>query len=235
MILPGGCMTQHLTKKAFADALKAQEYSPFLIERIVETVKPQTIDRGIGWDLFKLFVSLANTDVRQLRAGDLLNLQEDLMKFYSLGSLSTKIPPPNVDELDSFQKTLSRHLRELMNEGKTTLGPFQSTILAMRQTIKLPNSDERTIFRSMNFPTGEDKFLIHEFAKLLEKYGSLLSKCPHCGRIFLQLRKNAVYCDRKCQRVAAMRNIRAKQKEAVAEDSKKGKEGRRNKHGKTRR
>jgi hypothetical protein len=113
-----------------------------------------------------------------------------------------------------------------MDEGKTALGPFGSKIVAMRLLAKISDSEERVIFYCTNFPTelmDLDKWHIHEFAKLLEKYGSLLSKCPHCSRIFLQLRKNAMYCDRKCQRVAVMRKIRAKKIKAVEDDSKKRK------------
>jgi len=167
---------------------------------------------GASWDLMKYFIRLANTDVRQLRAGDFLNLQEDLLKYFSMGS-DIKFQPPNMDVFESLQKTLSKHLYELMDKGKTALGPFGSTIVAMRLPAKISNSEERVIFYCTNFPTDLtdlNKFYIHEFAKLLEKYGSLLRKCPHCDRIFIQLRKNAMYCDRKCQRVAVMRNIRAK-------------------------
>ena len=232
-------MTQRILRKASTEAFEKLGFSPFvtemMVEKMVEAVKPKVIDRGASWDLMKFYVRLANTDVRQLRAGDFLNLQEDLLKLFSLGSLNIKFEPPNVDEIESLQKTLSKHLYELMDEGKTALGPFGLTIIAIRQTIKLPNSDERTIFNCMNFPAEPDKFHIHEFAKLLEKYGSLLSKCPHCGRIFIQLRKNAMYCDRKCQRVAVMRKIRAKQIKAVEDDSIKRKESRRGKDGKTRR
>ncbi len=140
------------------------------------------------------------------------------MEFFSLGFI--KIEPLNVDQFESLQKTLSKHLYELMDQGKTVLGPFELKIVAMRQPAKISDSEERVIFTCMNWHTDHDKFYIHEFAKLLEKYGSLLSKCPHCGRIFIQLRKNAMYCDRKCQRVAVMRKIRAKQIKTVRDDSK---------------
>ena len=231
-------MTQRLRRKAALEAaLEKQGCSPFVAEKMgesfLEAVKPKIIDRGASWDLMKLFIRLANTNVRQLRAGDFLNLQEDYMEFFSLGFI--KFEPPNVDQFESLQKTLSKHLYELMDQGKTVLGPFESKIVAMRQPVKISDSEERVIFTCMNWHTDYDKFYIHEFAKLLEKYGSLLSKCPHCSQIFLQLRKNAMYCDRKCQRVAVMRKIRAKQINAVEDDSKKRKKSRRGKKGKTRR
>ena len=227
-------MTQRLRRKAaFEAAFEKQGCSPFVVEKMtkifLEAEKPKVIDRGASWDLMKFFIRLANTDVRKLRAGDFLNLQEDLLKFFSLGFLDIKDQPPNVDEFESLQKTLSKHLYELMDKGKTALGPFGSTIVAMRHTAKISDSEEKAIFSCTNFPTDLDKFYIHEFAKLLEKYGSLLSKCPHCGRIFIQLRKNAMYCDRKCQRVAVMRRIRAKQIKAVGNNSKMHKTSRRGK------
>jgi len=234
-------MTQRLRRKAaFEAALEKQGCSPFVAEKMgkifLEAEKPKVIDRGTSWDLMKFFIRLANTDVRQLRAGDFLNLQEDYLEFFSLGLI--KIEPLNVDQFESLQKTLSKHLYELMDKGKTVLGPFESKIVAMRQPAKISDSEERVIFTCMNFPTDLtdlDKFFIHEFAMLLEKYGSLLSKCPHCGRIFIQLRKNAMYCDRKCQRVAVMRKIRAKQIKTVEDDSKKRKKTVGVKKGKTRR
>jgi hypothetical protein len=238
MIFSGGCMTQRLLRKATTEPFEKLGFSPFvtemMVEKMVEAEKPKVIDRGAGWDLMKFFIRLANTDVRQLRRGDFLNLQEDLLKYFSLGS-DIKFQPPNVDECESLQKTLSKHLYELMDKGKTALGPFGSKIVAMRLPAKISNSEERVIFYCTNFPTDLDKFYIHEFAKLLEKYGSLLSKCPHCGQIFIQLRKNAIYCDRKCQRVAVMRKIRAKQIKSAENDSMKRKESRSGKDGKTRR
>ncbi len=220
-------MTQRLRRKAALEAaLEKQGCSHFVAEKMtkifLEAEKPKVIDRGASWDLMKFFIRLANTDVRQLRAGDFLNLQEDYLEFFSLGYI--KIEPLNVDQFASLQKTLSKHLYELMDQGKTVLGPFGSRIIATRLPAKISNSEERVIFCCMNVPTDLtdlDKFFIHEFAKLLEKYGSLLRKCPHCDRIFIQLRKNAIYCDRKCQRVAVMRKIRARQIKTVEDDSKK--------------
>ena len=119
----------------------------------------------------KFFIRIANTDVRQLRAGDFLNLQEDYLEFFSLGFI--KVEPPNVDTFESLQKTLSKHLYELMDKGKTVLGPFGSKIVAMRTPAKISDSEERMIFHCTNWPTeimDLDKWHIHEFAKLFEDW-----------------------------------------------------------------
>ena len=234
-------MAQPLRRRAaFVAACEKLGCSPFVAEKmaesLVEAKKPKVIDRGASWDLMKFFIRLANTDVRQMRAGDFLNLQEDYLKFFSFGSMNIKFEPPNVDTFESLQKTLSKHLYELMDKGKTYLGPFGSTIVAMRTLAKISDSEERVIFHCTNWPTelmDLDKWHIHEFAKLLEKYGSLLGKCPHCSRIFLQLRNNAMYCDRKCQRVAVMRKIRARQIKAVEDDRKTRKKSKRGEKAKT--
>ena len=78
-------MTQRDFRKGYLTTLEAQGLSRFLIDKMREGIRSPVTDRGPGWDFLKWFIRLANTEVRQLRAGDLLNLQEDLMKFLSLG------------------------------------------------------------------------------------------------------------------------------------------------------
>lgn len=225
---------QRKERRAYIATLKAKGVSPFALGKLIEDIKPPVTDRGAGWDLLKWLVRLANTDVRQLREGDLLNLQEDLREFFSLGALvQGKYPLPSVAELETAQKTIAKHLHELMEEGRTDIGPFGSTTVALRRPVL--GSEGQPVFISMIFPTEPQHYLIQEFAKLLCQYGSLISKCPHCGQIFLKLRTKALYCSRNCQSVAAMRKIRAENVKVTKDRGKKRKKMRGNKHGKTRR
>jgi hypothetical protein len=63
----------------------------------------------------------------------------------------------------------------------------------------------------MNFSAPEEDTL-YLLAQLMSDYASAVTRCPHCHRIFLRLRKNAVYCGRDCHSVAGMRNKRATEK-----------------------
>src|SRR5437764_1041489 len=120
-------MKQREVEEALIATMKDQNVAPFLIEKLKQRMRDVAADRGPEWDLMKWYVTVANMDVRKLRAGDLLNLQEELMNFFSFGSTDYKSKPPDVDELELLQKTLAKHLRELFDAGQTKLGPFAST------------------------------------------------------------------------------------------------------------
>jgi hypothetical protein len=42
--------------------------------------------------------------------------------------------------------------------------------------------------------------------------GEAIRRCPHCTKVFLQLRKNATYCGPACYSVVGMRKLREKQR-----------------------
>ena len=44
---------------------------------------------------------------------------------------------------------------------------------------------------------------------LIAKYKHKVRRCPRCSMVFLPVRRNCIYCSRKCQSVAVMRRIRA--------------------------
>lgn len=178
------------------------------------------------WHQMNWYVELARTDLAKLRPGDLLNLQGEFVLRMQLLMLCDPTPPTR-SEIEVVQAAIRPHLERLADRKNTTIGPFtmHRVVEFYWRSIKAVKSDKRASGNDRYFQTrtatyqlpqenyGEhvDTFLA-DMADLLETYGRSIKRCPKCGRIFLQFRRTAWYCSRKCQAVSAVQKSRAKQK-----------------------
>ena len=174
------------------------------------------------WDRMNWYAELIKKDLGKMTPGEVLALQEEFRALkrilwlpFGKGSQFSLLPP--VAEMKATQSLVAKHLQELADKGETTLGPFQlkthviSPAHAFRDRYKgmepsalrqLAGVDHKTDLLSGNG-------LVYYLAELLKTFGGSIRRCPHCSTIFLQFRRNAQYCGRKCQSVAVMRKKRS--------------------------
>jgi hypothetical protein len=178
------------------------------------------------WHQMNWYVELARMDLAKLRPGDLLNLQGEFVSIMQLLMLCDPTPP-TPSEIEGVQAAIRPHLERLADRKDTTIGPFtmHRVIEFIWLTKKAVKSDKRASGIDRYFQTriatyelpqenyGEHvgTFLTN-MADLLQTFGRSIRRCPKCGLIFLQFRRTAWYCSRKCQAVSAVQKRRAKQK-----------------------
>jgi hypothetical protein len=184
------------------------------------------------WDWLNWYVQLMAKKLDTLSEGERLTLQEEFVALQrTLCHYYYAVPKPTHDEIKTFQAHVKKHLECLVNNYETSLGPFPICI-----EIRLPKAERErgekdhdwiskefglaaskaaglTQFSSSEIVKGMQPCLLYQLAKLLQQFGASIKRCNHCSEIFLQPRSNANYCGRKCQSVAAMREIRRKRKE----------------------
>ena len=186
------------------------------------------------WNVMNWFVLLAKKDLARLSNGDFLNLQEEALAIRRTycRDLGARANPPAMDELSRLQSDIRKSLNDLVACHQVTLGPFPVKIEINLPSAKAEEDTEISrfvraghkvdvIWKNLSKPENDlakirvwhlvspAQTLQYEFARRLETYANAIERCPHCKTLFLQLRSTAVYCDRKCQRIAIMRNLRA--------------------------
>ena len=196
------------------------------------------------WDRLNWYVQFMARRLDCLSAGELLMLQEEFAALERTLSGNDQSVKPSLEAIKRFQTSVKRYLECLIDDDKTTLGPFLVSIevylpLAAeergewnkddwiskrfgpidRNTSTLPRITSRETIKEM------EPCLLYHMAKLLEQLGASIRRCNHCSGIFVQSRRNAAYCGRKCQSVAAMREVRRKRKERQPKRLKTRKEG----------
>ena len=178
------------------------------------------------------FVELAQEDLRNISQGDLLNLQEELVALVRTSCRITNAEPPKLSQVKQLQHDISGHLNDLLERGQTQFSHIQicSWIVCPKKAFSV----QRMLAQGMSAPPprSPDVFhwdviqpkkpsqlvktcALHFFNQLLKlkMHADSIARCAHCARIFLQFRRNARYCSRRCQSVAAMRVIRNKEKQ----------------------
>ena len=178
------------------------------------------------WHQMNWYVELARMDLAKLRPGDLLNLQDEFVSRMQFLMLCNPTPP-TPSEIEGVQAAIRPHLERLADRKDTTIGPFTTHRVVEFHWLpkKAVKSDQRVSGIKRYFQTriatyelpqennGEHvSTFLANMADLLETYGRSIRRCPKCGRIFLQFRRTARYCNRKCQAVSAVQKIRAKHK-----------------------
>ncbi|MDN5941098.1 MAG: hypothetical protein L0H94_04355 [Nitrospira sp.] len=183
------------------------------------------------WDRLNWYVQLMAKRLDGLSAGELLMLQEEFAALERTLRGNDKSVKPSLEAMKGFQTSVKRYVECLVDDDKTTLGPFLVSIevyvpLAAaergernkdwisqrfgpvdRKTSTLPRITSRETVKGM------EPCLLYHLAKLLEQLGASIKRCNHCLSIFVQSRRHAAYCGRQCQSVAAMREVRRKRKE----------------------
>ena len=212
------------------------------------------------WDQMTWFVKLANIDLAALSPGDVQNLQDECqairmvaISFHSIPSNRKRYPflrgwnsslSPTVRDLENIHAAIAPHLNNLADGMEVSLGPVQ---VAHTTRFRKTTENERkggypphVIYPTAILKAGShswpDEFLLRT-ARLLEEFVDGIRRCPHCKKVFLQLRRNATYCGRACHSVAGMRRIRTKQafeKQVKTQGRKTTRKGR-SPHGKKRR
>jgi hypothetical protein len=181
-------------------------------------------------DRLRFVVGFAQADLKGMRAGDKLNLREDLFSFadvvcYSseegLKGLEAKLkqgtalaPAPTSPE-DITDKALEEaqgEFREILR-GVTQprLGPaeffsFVTTMPQVRFHARVDRNKQTFIFPEAEIPD----LLRFRLLQLLGLFANLyrLRMCPECKKIFVKVKRQK-YCSQTCANRAYMREYRA--------------------------
>lgn len=185
------------------------------------------------WYYMAWFVKLANSAIEDMSEGDLKNLQEECQvmrglyyPFRKMEKDRKRYPflrggkccgPPTVQQLIALQAIFASHLSAVAEGREVKLGPF---IIQHETRFKRSTEAEKRggypnyriypieILQASATIYAEQELLIR-LAKLLESFVERVRRCPHCNKLFLQLRRNATYCGRACHSVAGMQKLRA--------------------------
>ena len=177
------------------------------------------------WEMMNWYVGLAQKDLQSISSGDFLNLQEELVALVRTLYRHDNPEPPKRVQIKRLQLAISRHLSELLERGQTKFAPFKivSWIVCLKKAASIggmpalpPESPGIFTWDTVRPKTTSqlvETSALHWFNQLLKQHADSIGRCVHCDKIFLQFRRNARYCSRRCQSVAAMRVIRNKEKQ----------------------
>ena len=173
-------------------------------------------------DRLKFIVNFAQTDLRSLRPGDMLNLRDDLGVF-----IHGRIIPPlgaervqpggvepfvvklvgdlTVDELETLQKKCMGVLSHA-SVGRGGLDYHGDQVITAVYSLapRLPDGRKWTVFVGGRANDVVPVILIH---LLMNRPLNTLRACPECDRIFVRVRKQR-YCSTKCSTRVYMRSYR---------------------------
>lgn len=186
---------------AMSPDLPAWQQAASQFERPLERIKFHD-----EWELMNWYVLMAQKQLNKMSKGEILLLQEEFMALEYKQSLVVNPHPLGVLEIEQIQKTILKHLQDLADGQGILIGEFRMTIWFNGKIRgRLPDPI------SWHWLHGDNQFIYH-FGLLLEKWSASIRRCPHCSKIFLQLRRNAIYCGRECQSRAFMKKKRAEEK-----------------------
>lgn len=198
------------------------------------------IQYGDSWSTLDWLIQTAQKDLQHESEGERLKVREefaalsllydsrvallqDQMGFrYAVEMVLAKDPIPTLQEAQKTQIRILEILNEWVDKDAVSFGPIRIQYHFVRRDDvwepdlmkqqSLPGvGTERRHSVGMNFSAQEEDSL-YLLAQLMSDYASAVTRCPHCRRIFLRLRKNAVYCGRDCHSVAYMRRKREAEK-----------------------
>ncbi len=194
--------------------------------RAIARIKSSDANRE--WETMNWYDGLAQKDLQSISSGDFLNLQEELVALARTLYLHNNPEPPKRLQIKRLQLAISRHLSELLERGQTTFAPFKivSWVVCLKKAASiggmpalppgLPDIFTWDTVRPKTPSQLVETSALHKFNQLLKQHAGSIGRCAHCDKIFLQFRRNAHYCNRQCQSVAAMRAIRARKKQKKA-------------------
>lgn len=153
------------------------------------------------WDQLTWYVQFAQKDLDRLSPGELLSVREDVRAVDRTLVRQMQgvegVPGRSDEEIRGLQALVCEKLTELADTGIACLGPFQVIVTA-------------TFLFGREQLTGD--WFQYRFAQLLKRFCRSVRRCPHCQAIFVQSRRNALFCSRTCQSRAVMKKIRATRK-----------------------
>ena len=181
------------------------------------------------WDQMNWFVLFAKENLDQLTSGDLLNLQEQIAAIWKQLKYTSKYKRergpddilPSHEQIVQLQATIVSHLNDIVYKGSSRSGPYSITRFVTHYHDEIEGWEETdpwTIideWKSEILMSGPEEdsyrsYLVTHLFDLFAEHAKSLKHCPHCSKIFLQLRRHAVYCSRACQSVATMKKQRTK-------------------------
>lgn len=234
---------RRFSSQSFGPINKTGEVPPTLSPTDERALIRIGYDRGpaeeLGW-----FIRLASTDWDRASEGDLLNLREEFLALQKV-RLRVVTELPGMDVIQAVQPLVRRHLTDLADKGATALPqiPVTQFIEYPRVAHKLWAGETHASSAPLpkNIPDCISLYhapqgigLIVVMGHLLATVRHLITRCPHCTKIFLQSRRNQEYCSRSCQNIAVVRRHRAAEKEAKSRGIR-AKKQRGGQHGKKRR
>ena len=169
------------------------------------------------------FVVLAGIDLKGASPTELHSLREDIRALQEERFELAESDAITAQHISQTHATVARHLGQLMNTGRIESEEFKLQI-----SIFLPRFAPRpaTPFKQNHY-TRESvepfngKGLLYLFFEALKHASDRLRRCPHCSARFVQTRRKQVFCARKCQQVATMRDLRDKRRKERDKKSKK--------------
>jgi hypothetical protein len=194
-----------------------------------------------SWDQMNWYVAFVRENLSRLTTGDFLNLQEQVTAiWYKLRYIDQKgeqprrpQPLPTTTEIKLLQDIIAQHLSDIADKGASRSSPY--TVTRFIEHLHFWDEDhengEYDFWRSQVFISGKQEnaykeYLVNHLFDLLREHAQSIRRCPHCSRVFLQLRRHAMYCSRACQSVATMKKHRTNEPQKEAATRKSGKPSR---------
>ncbi len=184
----------------------------------VRNAGPRSSEQTAGWspiqpemnreDAIRWLVQFASADIGALghgRPGDLANLLYDLRRFVSIVA-----PGPIEDEIRRAEKDptvlkpaidVARRLVETAESGKPGAFDYQRGKIILNAAgrgyshLAMPLEDA-ILFSALDYDIDANNI------------GDQIKRCRECKRVFAASRKDAIYCDRQCANMAAVRAYR---------------------------
>jgi uncharacterized C2H2 Zn-finger protein len=168
-------------------------------------------------------LKLSALDLRHMRAGDWLNLRDDLADFLGIGprsheglymggrQIASPTTPPfpkdmTEDALRALQAELIALLGALVGGRDTTQSVFPTFEIGATR-YALVGSPNTGPLVSVTGAT-RDIVLLTAIQLLVREDTAKVARCPECGRIFHRIRRQR-YCERACVNKANKREWRA--------------------------
>lgn len=186
------------------------------------------------WDQMAWLVKLANTDMATLTDGDFLNWQDQCeairmvpISFSPVPSDRKRYPfhgggagrsSPTRRDLENIHAAIAPRLNNIADGVEVSFGSIQ--VIHKTRFRKSTEAEQQAGYpRYLIYPYDHviplsqlwpNEFLFRA-EQLVKEYVDGIRRCPHCKKVFLQLRQNATYCGRACHSVAGMQRLRAQQ------------------------
>jgi uncharacterized C2H2 Zn-finger protein len=176
-----------------------------------------------GNERIAFLLKFAALDLRQMRAGDWLNLRDDLADFLGIGPRSHEgiylagrqiatpgIPPLPKDMSEDALRALQAELIALLGAlvgGRDKTQSIFPTFEIGATRYGLVGSPNTGPLVSVTGAT-RDIVLLTAIQLLIREDTGKVARCPECGKIFHRIRRQR-YCERTCVNKANKRNWRA--------------------------
>jgi hypothetical protein len=176
-------------------------------------------------DRLRFAVAFAGLDLGRLRAGDLLNLKDDLQGFLALEPVSVAGVLPyeySTEQLRTLQQEVQQLLRDLVQQRQATgHWPLAHHTTPCRLDVEYhvtPLDGVGMKGRNLIRVRGpiRDVFLFVLIHLLWQEPTWRVAECPSCHTIFYRDRANQDYCTRRCVNRVNKRTWRQRRQPAPA-------------------